>query len=198
MPDKIRPYGKYIVFALCLVAMAAGQVSCSNDIETVKALTEERNLPDQSGYNIETTYTDSGRLQGKLNAPEVQKYSRKEEPYTEFPKGLKVSFYDSLGRPYAYIQAEYAIFYENKQLWEARHHVIAENPLKGEKLETEQMFWNQKTRLIYSDKFTRLTNADGDFVGDGGFEAFQDLSRWKLKGSSGTVNVRDDLNQETE
>jgi LPS export ABC transporter protein LptC len=183
---------------MVLWAFLAATVSCSNDIETVKALTEEQNYPDQSGYNIESTYTDSGRLQGKITAPEVHKYTRKEEPYTEFPKGLKVMFYDSLGRQNSFIQARYAIFYENKQLWEARHEVIAENPQKGEKLETEQMFWDQKTKRIYSDKFTRLTNADGDFIGEGGFEALQDLSRWKLKGSSGTVNVRDDLNQNAE
>jgi LPS export ABC transporter protein LptC len=196
MPENLKNCVAFLALAFGLLIPAF--LSCSNDIETVKALTEEQNYPDQSGYNIETTYTDSGRLQGRLTAPEVQKYSRKEEPYTEFPKGLKVTFYDSIGRPYAYIQARYAIFYESRQLWEARREVIAENPLKGEKLETEQMFWNQKDRLIYSDKFTRLTNADGDFVGEGGFEAEQDLSRWKLKGSSGTVNVRDDLNAEPE
>lgn len=197
MLAALKTYAKFIP-VMVLLTLLAITVSCSNDIETVKALTEEQNYPDQSGYNIESTYTDSGRLQGKITAPEVQKYSRKEDPYTEFPKGLKVMFYDSLGRPYAYIQARYAIFYESKQLWEARHEVITENPQKGEKLETEQMFWDQKSRRIYSDKFTRLTNADGDFIGEGGFEALQDLSRWKLKGSSGTVNVRDDLNQNTE
>jgi LPS export ABC transporter protein LptC len=175
-----------------LVIGSTGLFSCKNDIETINALTSELNLPDQSGYNIEISYTDSGKLQGKILAPEINKYDRKEEPYTEFPKGLKVVFYDSLERPESYIQAKYAIYYEKKQLWEARNQVIAENPTNGKKLETEQMFWDQKAGRIYSEKFTRLTNSDGIFYGEGGFESRQDLSKWKLKGSSGIVNVRDE------
>jgi len=177
---------------LMVITCPALWFSCKNDIETINAFTSELNLPDQSGFNIEISYTDSGILQGKIYAPEVNKYSRKEEPYIEFPKGLKVVFYDSLERPESYIQSKYAIFYEKKQLWEARSQVIAENPGQGKKVETEQMFWDQKAERIYSEKFTRLTNKDGIFYGESGFDARQDLSKWKLNGSSGTVNVRDE------
>ena len=178
---------------LMMLTGLMGLISCKNDIETINALTSELNLPDQSGFNIETSYTDSGILKGKIFAPEINKYSRKEEPYIEFPQGMKVVFYDSLERAVSYIQSNYAIYYEKKELWEARNQVIAEDQIKGEKLETEHMFWDQKAERIYSDKFTRLTNSDGVFYGENGFEARQDLTKWRLKGSSGTVNVRDDL-----
>jgi LPS export ABC transporter protein LptC len=166
--------------------------SCKNDIETINALTSELNLPDQSGFDFETSYTDSGRLVGKIIAPEVNHYGRKEEPYFEFPKGMKVVFYDVTGNPESTIQAKYAIFYEKTEIWEARGQVIAENPRTGEKLETEQMFWDRKAEKIYTEKFTKLTNADGVFFGENGFESRQDLSKWKLIGSTGTVNVLDD------
>jgi LPS export ABC transporter protein LptC len=167
-------------------------VSCKNDIETINALNNEIKLPDQSGFNIEITYTDSGKIQGKIYAPEVNKYDRGEEPYVEFPKGMKVMFYDSLERPTSYIKANYAIYYEKKQLWEARNQVVAENLVNHDKLETEQMFWDQKEEKIYSEKFTRLTNSDGISYGEGGFESRQDMSKWRLKGSSGTLNVNND------
>ena len=167
-------------------------VSCKNDIETINALNNEIKLPDQSGFNIEITYTDSGKIQGKIHAPEVNKYDRGEEPYVEFPKGMKVIFYDSLERPTSYIKANYAIYYEKKQLWEARNQVVAENLVNHDKLETEQMFWDQKEEKIYSEKFTRLTNSDGISYGEGGFESRQDMSKWRLKGSSGTLNVNND------
>jgi LPS export ABC transporter protein LptC len=166
--------------------------SCKNDIETINALNNEIKLPDQSGFNIEITYTDSGKIQGKIYAPEVNKYDRGEEPYVEFPKGMKVMFYDSLERPTSYIKANYAIYYEKKQLWEARNQVVAENLVNHDKLETEQMFWDQKEEKIYSEKFTRLTNSDGISYGEGGFESRQDMSKWRLKGSSGTLNVNND------
>jgi LPS export ABC transporter protein LptC len=170
--------------------------SCQNDIETINALTNEVKLPDQTGLDIEVAYTDSGVLQGKIFAPEVNVYTTVEEPYSEFPKGIKVLFYDEAGTAYAYVQANYAIYYEKKDLWEARSQVVAENTLEGKKLETEQMFWNQKEEIIYSEKFSKITNPDGVFMGENGFEAKQDISWWKLKGSSGTVNMREDLQGE--
>jgi LPS export ABC transporter protein LptC len=186
----IRKTGFRIIAGM-MVIFAIAQFSCKNDIETINALTNEVDLPDLSAYHIEVSYTDSGKLQGRIFAPEVDRYDRKEEPYIEFPKGLKVLFYDSLGIATSYIQAKYAIYYIKKQTWEARNQVVAENQRKGEKVETDQMFWDQKAEKIYSDKFTRLTNPNGIFYGEDGFEARQDLSKWRLIGSSGTVNVKD-------
>jgi LPS export ABC transporter protein LptC len=183
---------------LPLALLAGSFASCKNDIETINALNNEIKLPDQSGFNIEITYTDSGRIQGKIYAPEVNKFDRGEEPYVEFPKGMKVVFYDSLERPTSFIKANYAIYYEKKQLWEARNQVVAENQVNHDKLETEQMFWDQKEEKIYSEKFTRLTNADGISYGEGGFESRQDMSKWRLKGSSGTLNVVNDNMNGTE
>ncbi len=177
---------------LPVIIIMGSIVSCKNDIETINALNNEIKLPDQSGFDIEITYTDSGRIQGKIYAPEVNKYDRGEEPYVEFPKGMKVIFYDSLERPNSYIKANYAIYFEKKQLWEARNQVVAENQANHDKLETEQMFWDQKEERIYSEKFTRLTNADGISYGEGGFESRQDMTKWRLKGSSGTLNVSND------
>ncbi len=177
---------------LPVIIIIGSFVSCKNDIETINALNNETKLPDQSGFNIEITYTDSGKIQGKIYALEVNKYDRGEEPYVEFPKGMKVVFYDSLERPTSYIKANYAIYYAKKQLWEARNQVVAENQVNHDKLETEQMFWDQKEEKIYSEKFTRLTNADGISYGEGGFESRQDMSKWRLKGSSGTLNVTND------
>jgi len=180
---------RYILPALILPGSFA---SCKNDLKTINALNNEIKLPDQSAFDIEITYTDSGNIQGKIFAPEVNRYDRGEETYAEFPKGMKVLLYDSLERPYAFIKANYAIFYVKKQLWEARNQVVAENTVSHDKLETEQMFWDQKEEKIYSEKFTRLTNADGVSYGEGGFESRQDMTKWRLKGSSGTLNVADE------
>jgi LPS export ABC transporter protein LptC len=180
--------------ALSIVVLAwLMMFSCKNDIETINALNTELDLPDETGYNIEVTYTDSGLIQGKIVAPEVNIYQHKDEPYTEFPKGIVVTMYDEAGNPKAFISAKYAIRYDKKRLWEARYQVVAENPSERKKLETEQLFWNENTKQIYSDKFSTITNPNGVFNGENGFEAKQDISWWKLKGSSGTVKVRPDL-----
>jgi LPS export ABC transporter protein LptC len=103
-----------------------------------------------------------------------------------------VIFYDKSGNPQSYIQANYAILYKKKQLWEGRNQVLAENQAKGEKLETEQIFWDQNEKLIYSEKFSTITNKDGVFYGENGFEARENLSKWWMKGYKGKVNISDE------
>jgi len=48
-----------------ILAGLMGLNSCKNDIETINALTSELNLPDQSGFNIEITYTGFRETAGK-------------------------------------------------------------------------------------------------------------------------------------
>ena len=166
-------------------------ISCKNDIETINALTTELKIPDQVAYDVETVFNDSGLMQGKILAPEINIYNNDEAPYTEFPQGMEVLFYDSTENVSARIQAGYAIYYQDEQLWEARNKVFAENKVEGATLETEQMFWNEKDQKIYSEKFSVITNADGVFYGQNGFDANQNLTNWTLRSSRGTANLRD-------
>lgn len=170
--------------------------SCKNDIETINALTNEVDLPDVSAFHIEISYTDSGILKGKVIAPEAYDYNKLDEPYTEFPKGIKVYFYDAFGEQVSYIQANYAIFYKKEQMWEGRGQVLAENPREGKKLETEQIFWDQKAKRIHSEKFSTITTRSGVSYGENGFEAKEDLTQYRMNGYRGKINVRDDLQSE--
>ena len=167
-------------------------ISCENDIDKVNALSKELNLPDQTGKNIVVTYSDSGRIKGKLYANVVLKYSRIPEPYVEFPEGIRVVLYNKQGVMESTIRANYAIYYEKKEIWDARYNVIAKNFAKNEELYTEQLFWDQKKEEIYSDKFTKILQHGDIHYGEKGFEAQQDLSTWQLRQSKGQVHLKDE------
>ena len=167
-------------------------MSCENDIEKVKAFSSDQILPVQTGYDVEIAYTDSGILKSKIFAPELDRYTSGDEPYIEFPKGIRIVFYDENHHEKSFIRADYAIYYQKKELGEARNHVVAKNEQKGEELYTEVLFWDQKSDKVYSDTYSKIVNPDGTFYGENGFEANQDLSRWKLKKSKGTVNLKDE------
>lgn len=187
MKQLIRKYG----YLPGLILILAGLLSCKNDIETIQALTRETNHPDITGANIEMQYTDSGFLKGKIIAAEVLQYNKAEEPYYEFPKGMTAVFYDRAGNETSFIRAQYAIYYTKKEIWEGRKDVYGENKVTGEKIETEQIYWDQKEKRIYSEKFTRITREDGIHIGEYGFEAEEDLSPIQLRGYSGRVTIRD-------
>ena len=97
----------------------------------------------------------------------------------------------------ATITANYALYRENKKLWEARNDVVAKNFEKNEQLYTEELFWDQNKGILYSHKFTKIINADGVFYGDGGFTSKEDFSYWKLIGIKGKVNIKDNDSTQT-
>lgn len=179
----------WLILAAALVFLCA----CTNDIEHIKALTNQLNLPNQSAKNIELQYNDSSRLQMILKAPEMERFARPEEqPYREFPKGIEVLFFDKKEKLKSRITAKYAKYFENEQLWVARDSVVARNVQTNEELTTEELFWDMAKKTIYSHVFTKIVNSDGVYYGEKGFESDQNFDNYKLIGSSGTVNVKDE------
>jgi LPS export ABC transporter protein LptC len=161
--------------------------ACENDIAVVKNITNPKIMPDLSGMKSETLYSDSAKLKVRVLAPEFDNYETNASPYTEFPKGIHAYFYGDSGNVVGEMLSDYAIYNKNTDLWEARNNVIAYNP-KGEKLNTEQLFWDVQKKIFYSKKYSKITSPDGSqHIGEGGFEAKQDFSSYKLFGSSGSL-----------
>lgn len=199
LPGLTNPIGRFL---FRILPVSAGILlifsACENDIEKINAMLDEINMPDESSTNIKVQYTDSGRVTLVFEAPLADHYIDREEPYYEFPKGIEVLTFDKNEKPESAVRSGYAIYFEKDQLWEARDSVVARNLQTGEKLTTEQMFWNQKKEFFYSNVFTKIENEDGIFYGENGFEAQQNLEKYKLKGSTGTVNVKEEDMSETE
>jgi LPS export ABC transporter protein LptC len=165
---------------------------CENSIEVINNLTKTQNVPTLTRKNCEIFYSDSALIRIRIFAPKLERYDLAKDPYIDFTEGILVYFYDSAMNIQSEISADVARYFEKKQLWEAHDNVIAKNNKKGEQLNTEELFWDQSTQLIYSDKFSKVQTADGVFYGDGGFKANQTFSWWKLIGTKGSVNLKDE------
>ncbi|HYW95866.1 MAG TPA: LPS export ABC transporter periplasmic protein LptC [Bacteroidales bacterium] len=166
-------------------------VSCENDIQKINSITNTAEMPEISADNVEIIYSDSGFVKVKLTAEVIKQYAKVEKPYMEFPEGIYVRFYNDSLNVESEIRANYAIYHTNEKLWEARGNVIANNLEKGEKLNTEELFWDENKRMIYSNSFSRIETQDGTWYGQDGFESNQRFSKWKLKGSRGTAYFKD-------
>lgn len=194
LPDRkilISLYKKLLVFPGVFFLL----ISCENDIEKIKSLTDPSELPNVYGKKVEVIYTDSSDLQMILKAASIKQFSNEVDrrPYIEFPEGIHVTFYDDSMRVESEITANYAIYYQDDKLWEAKGNVVAQNIEKG-KLNTEVLFWDENKELIYSNSFSRIETEDGTFYGQDGFEANQRFTKWRLKGSSGTVKIKEEEN----
>ncbi len=167
-------------------------VSCKNDIDTINAFAVGPDRPTVTYTNVAFEYSDSAKLQARLNTKLVNYFLEKEEPYYEFPEGIEVLFYDEEQNLQSVITSKYATFLVDKELFEVRDSVVAKNTQEHQTLETEQMFWNRKKQIIYSEVFTKITDEDGVHFGQNGFEASQDFSKFRLIGSKGKLKVKDE------
>lgn len=181
---------KYILFSAVLFAT----LSCENDIEKIKAITREPDYPVQTGFDVKLIYTDSTKLKTIIESPEVHYYTFTEEPYYEFPLGFEIFLFDENENEHYQITGNYGKALIEQGLWEAQNNVIALNVQTGEKLNTEQLFWDQNNQKIYSHKFTKITNGNGVFYGEQGFESNESFTSWRLIGTKGTVNVKEEEN----
>jgi LPS export ABC transporter protein LptC len=147
---------------LFLIFMA----SCGNDLKTVNAITHKASGPAMSAQNIEVLFSDSGRMQAKLTSVLLNKYEG-QNPYLEFPKGFKVTMYDSAGSIESTISGNYGKQNENSRVMEAKGNVIVRNELKNQQINTEELTWNENRMLIYSDVKVKITTANKVLFSDG-------------------------------
>ena len=149
-----------------------------------------KELPSLSGKNVETMYTDSGKVTLIVRTPLIQQFTTKEDPHTLFPEGLTVLFYDKKTKPQASITAHYARYTEKDEQWELRDSVVAVNT-DGDILETELLYWSEPKERVWSDRFVRFTLKDKIIMGTG-FESDSRLTNGTIKNVSGTIYINDE------
>ena len=159
---------KHIIFVLLLFIL---NYSCKNDTNKQYNFIIKEDSPDLSVENSVSTYNVNSKLKAKITSPLVNNYSTKEEPYLEFPEGVLVNFYDDNAIEESSMKADYAVYYTNKKLWEAKTNVIVTSR-DGGVLTTEQLFGDEQKQKIYSEKYVKVIDKDGSIIeGRGGFES---------------------------
>ncbi len=185
-----RTIGNAAARVILTVSVCIALFSCENDIEVIKAFSQDTLMPSQSMINAEIRYTDSARLQLRIQAPEIHRYSKLNQDYTEFPSGVFAEFFDTKGNVESQLESRYAIYYAEKDLWEVKDSVVVINQA-GEILNTEQLFWDERNRTIYSESYVRVTRPNEVIMGEG-FESDETFTRWKIKNIQGTIYIDDE------
>ena len=141
--------------------------------------------------NLSITQSENGRKSYHFQTPLMEGYAMARDPYREFRKGIKIVMFDndSLSSEAATLTANYAIFYENRKLWEAKGDVVAVNK-DGRRLYTSQLFWNQATHRVYSNVDSKIVSADEVYHCEG-FESDEQMKDWTYRKLKGVTYVND-------
>ena len=187
-----------ILVALLVMGSAILLFSCKSekrgDEESLDAIKTEES------ENLTIIMSENGRKSYLFKTPLLEGYTLGRDPYREFRKGISITTYqdDSLTTVNAVLVANYAIYYENRKLWEAKGDVVITKH-DGKRLYTQQLFWNSITKRIYSNVDTKLVTDTDEVVGEG-FESDEDMNeprfrRWKGKMQVDTEQLRNDMKE---
>lgn len=141
----------------------------------------------ESTENVTISYTDSGKLKAQIKSPLLSAVKDVSDPFLEMSKGLAVDFFDDNRVRKSWLAANYGISYSEKKMIIVREKVEIMN-IKGEKLQTEELIWDQKTQRIRTDKNVTITTRDKIFHGEG-MESNQTFTDWEIKKLTGTIST---------
>jgi len=184
---------KILFYILFLFSLAA--TGCETQ-ETHSINPENREMPDQEGWNSTVKITKNGRPTVIVQYRHMKKFAGKKQ--TQFDEGIVLHFYDSVGDCTSVLTAKSGIMYELRNDFEAIGNVLI-NSMDGKTLRTEKLRWNESEQKILSDEFVTITTADGDTLMGQGFESDQSLNFWKInkpRGVTAKAFTIDELEEE--
>lgn len=152
-----------------------------------EAITERDSLPVMDTREVTTLISDSGVTRYRIKTKEWKVFDRKSPPYWAFERGIYLEKFDTLFQMEASIQADTAYYYNKEELWKLMGHVDIHN-LKGERFNTELLYWNQRTQKVYSDRFIRIEQPDRIITG-WGFESNQQMTVYTIFKTEGIFYV---------
>lgn len=181
----MRGIGFFFVF------LFVGLFGCT-ELETSAYINKKRDsiVTKEYAEKISIDYTDSGKIRARVFSPLLVAVKQIQRPYMEMNKGLKVDFYEADGDIQSYLTAEYGISYPDEKRIIVRRDVEILN-VKGERLNTEELIWDQVRGRIFTDKNVTITTKDQIIMGVG-LESNQSFSDWEILNVTGTLNVSHD------
>ncbi len=162
--------------------------ACENDPKMIDDWSKKKEMV-EVGKNIEAYLSQESKVKAKLTAPLMLRHEA-DTLYTEFPNSLHVDFYDDSTKIESWVDSKHGKYFENLNkvyLWDS---VVVIN-IKGDTLKSPDLWWDQNTKLFYTDKYAQYLRKDKQIYPGKGLEATQDFKRITFKEPTGIVHVSD-------
>lgn len=164
--------------------------SCTNDFKEIQQLSNVSFEPQTEAENINLKYTDSGAVKAILISPLMLDYSNAKFPFSEFPKGIDLTVFDSDNKE-NYVTSKYAISHTKNGIIELLDSVVITTN-DGKKLITDQLFYDQKREWFFTEKHFTFKDENGNYIQGPGIDFSKDFKIFNTQRNSGQY-----LNTET-
>ena len=144
------------LFFILACSIVAG---CQQDGNKDEGTTEEEDyskIPGMVTTDVSMLVSDSGVIRYHANTPIWYTYNLDaKKSYWYFPEGIELQQLDEEMQPAGKLQADTAYHFEKEQQWHLIGNVRVSNT-KGEKFNTEELYWDMRKHTVYSDSFIHI------------------------------------------
>lgn len=176
---------------IAALMVAAVVTACSDDKQSyVKNVGDGESTPTMLTTDVHTFISDSGYTRYYITAPEWRMHDEAKEPFWKFPYGISLEQYDRNLNVTSTMVCDSATYLSQKRLWRLDGNVVMVNELR-DSFVTQQVFWNQIKREVYSDSFIHIVRADRVIEGYG-FTSNEPITAYTVKRPTGIFPVKQD------
>mgnify|MGYP001156573628 CR=1 FL=1 len=170
-----------------MVWLLAGLFACESVSKRADLFYTQDDTAVEVGREVEILYSDSAVVRVRVTGPVLHNHLDRDNPRQEFPEGIMMEFLTPTLQVRSTLTAKFAVRQQDKGIVIARDSVVL-TTIEQEKLETEELIWDEKTERIRTDKFVKITRP-GEVLYGFGLEANQDFSFWKITVPKGTIKA---------
>lgn len=174
------------VLSLLVAALPLLTSSCRESVDV--SVLQVYDGPVKSALNIHLMQSDSAILRSEISAAKQLEFATGD---LEFPEGIEIKMYEKSGELGTIIRADKGYFIRSKNLYKGVGNVQVENLIEDQKLQSEELFWNQREKKIYTEKFVTIQDKQTIFNGTG-MEADDSFKEYEIKHPTGKTPLPGD------
>jgi len=160
--------------------------SCKDNFKEIQNIGILDSGPLSVAENINTKYTDSGKLKSHLISPKMLNYSNREFAFYEFPEGIDLTMFDKENNK-SNVVADYAILYDETDLIDLQGNVVLTTH-KKDTLFADQLFYDQKKEWLFTNFPVRFRTKN-ELINGNGFDSNRDFTNAQVLEVTGRIFI---------
>lgn len=176
-----RIYFIPVLFALLIAA-------CRKEKTDISAILPEDLSDIEIGMDAKIYFSDSADVKALIQTKELVRYLEKGKNKEDFRRWVLVEFFNTEGKVFSSLESKNGERYPLKNEVVVRDSVVFTNFENGNRLETEELRWNQIKREIHTERFVKLTTPT-DTILSYGFRADENFTWYELRSIEGVRKI---------
>lgn len=187
---------KSIFNASLIFFISAVSCGCQNEISEIRAITDTSTKPVQTSYNATYTFTEKGKKENQLIAAQLDQFQGTDD-YILASGGYSMIFFDSLENEEARLSAINGKYIEKEKKLIAWDSVVLFN-IQGEKLETDELIFEQDSSRIFTEKNVTITTKNGSIIRGRGLVSNESFTKYKIIQPTGDLYIEESTSLDNE